>query len=52
MNSERKMKIIFGTILIVALIMSFMGMSQKTQINQLKTEINRLETQINQLKNE
>lgn len=51
MNEERKLKIIFAIVLITALIMSFMGMSQRTQINELRTEINILETEINQLKN-
>lgn len=50
MNEERKLKIVFGIILFISLIMSFMGMSQKTQINELRTEINILETEINQLK--
>lgn len=51
MNEERKLKIIFAIVLITALIMSFMGMSQRTQINELRAEINMLEMEINQLKN-
>lgn len=51
MNEERNLKIAFLIILIISLIMSFMGLSQKTQINELKTEINTLETEINYLKN-
>ena len=51
MSDEKVLKIAFTIILIVALIMSFMGLGQKTQINELKTEINKLETEINYLKN-
>lgn len=49
MFEERKIKIVFWVLLITALIMSLVGLSLETQVNELKTEINMLETQINQL---